>query len=474
MGCATSSGGGGSASDFGAAQLAELEAIHTELIKKLNENGTVNAKQSGVWTTGRTWDLNFATDQVDISGSSVSVSNFPASVEISNDVGNPIPVSGPLTDTQLRAVAVPVSGPLTDSQLRASAVPVSGPLTDAQLRATAVPVSGTVAATQSGTWTTARSWDLNFSTDQVDASGSSVSVSNFPSTVDVSDRVGRLLGHVTVDNASIAVTGPLTDTQLRAATVHVTVDNSSVAVTGPLTDTQLRATPVPVSGSFTGSGTFDENLKQVNGTTQTGRDWSVDFSKLDVALSTRLKPADTLAAVTTVAAVTAITNALPAGSNTIGKVDQGTGGASAWKVDGSAVTQPVSGPLTDTQLRASAVPVSGPLTDTQLRATPVPVSGTVTATPASAVGTLANGVETAIAATAVQVLAANASRKAAIVQNTGLGLIRVGIAAVAATTGVRLGPGDIAIFKNPFVHTGAIFAIRDGATSSLALGQEIN
>lgn len=48
-------------------------------------------------------------------------------------------------------------------------------------------------------------------------------------------------------------------------------------------------------------------------------------------------------------------------------------------------TVPVSGPLTDTQLRATPVPVSGtvtasgPLTDTQLRATPVPVSGTVTA-----------------------------------------------------------------------------------------------
>jgi hypothetical protein len=36
---------------------------------------------------------------------------------------------------------VPVSGPLTDAQLRATAVAVSGPLTDAQLRATAVPVS---------------------------------------------------------------------------------------------------------------------------------------------------------------------------------------------------------------------------------------------------------------------------------------------------------------------------------------------
>lgn len=36
------------------------------------------------------------------------------------------------------------------------------------------------------------------------------------------------------------------------------------------------------------------------------------------------------------------TNAIPAGTAVIGKVDQGTGGVSAWKVDGSAVTQPVS------------------------------------------------------------------------------------------------------------------------------------
>ena len=43
--------------------------------------------------------------------------------------------------------AVPVSGPLTDTQLRATAVPVSGPLTDTQLRATAVPVSLATAPT---------------------------------------------------------------------------------------------------------------------------------------------------------------------------------------------------------------------------------------------------------------------------------------------------------------------------------------
>jgi hypothetical protein len=38
---------------------------------------------------------------------------------------NPVPVSGPLTDAELRATAVPVSGPLTDAELRATALPVS-------------------------------------------------------------------------------------------------------------------------------------------------------------------------------------------------------------------------------------------------------------------------------------------------------------------------------------------------------------
>lgn len=81
--------------------------------------------------------------------------------------------------------------------------------------------------------------------------------------------------------------------------------------------------------------------------------------------------------------------------------------STAVKVDGSAVTQPVSGtvtatgPLTDTQLRASAVPVSGTvatggLTDTQLRATAVPVSGPLTdtqlrATPVPISGTVSGG-----------------------------------------------------------------------------------
>jgi hypothetical protein len=58
-----------------------------------------------------------------------------------NGSGVTQPVSGPLTDTELRATDISVTGPLTNAQLRLTAVPVSGPLTDSQLRASVVPVS---------------------------------------------------------------------------------------------------------------------------------------------------------------------------------------------------------------------------------------------------------------------------------------------------------------------------------------------
>lgn len=54
--------------------------------------------------------------QIDIGG---------ASGESLLSAANPMPVSGPLTDAQLRATALPISGALTDAQLRATPVPVS-------------------------------------------------------------------------------------------------------------------------------------------------------------------------------------------------------------------------------------------------------------------------------------------------------------------------------------------------------------
>ena len=183
-----------------------------------------------------------------------------------------------LTDAQLRASAVPVSlasttvtgtvtvtGALTDTQIRASALPVSlasttitgtvavtGALTDTQLRATAVPVSGTVTANAgSGTFAisaaslplptgaataakqpalgTAGTASADVITVQGIASGTALPVSGafFQATQPVSIA------------ATVAVSGPLTDAQLRASVVPVSL--TSTTITGTVATTQSGA-----------------------------------------------------------------------------------------------------------------------------------------------------------------------------------------------------------------------------------------
>jgi len=144
---------------------------------------------------------------------------------------------------------------------------------------------------------------------------------------------------------------------------HVIVDSSAaIAVTGPATDTTMRASPLPVSGTVVVidsvdlnvhvqnfpatqpvSGTFFQATQPVSLATDTPDVTDraarlvgvVSAANLDVALSTRLKPADTLAGVTTVAAVTAITNALPVGANKLGTMDIATAAATAKGTQGA-------------------------------------------------------------------------------------------------------------------------------------------
>lgn len=88
------------------------------------------------------------------------------------------------------------------------------------------------------------------------------------------------------------------------------------------------------------------------------------------------------------------------------------------------------------------------------------------------VGTLANGAETAVSSVAVSVLGANTARKKLILQNTGANAVRIGIAAVTATTGMRLAAGAAIVLDMPHCPTNAIFAIRESADSTV-LAQEV-
>jgi hypothetical protein len=127
----------------------------------------------------------------------------------------------------------------------------------------------------------------------------------------------------------------------------------------------------------------------------------------------------------------------------------------------------LSQPLTDTQLRATAVPVSGtvtantglsqPLTDTQLRATAVPVSGSVTAL--SSTGTITTRSSTiTTGGTSQQVAASNTSRKYFVIQNISDTAMYLGVGYTpTTTTGLLLSAnGGGMIFETSFIPTQAI------------------
>jgi hypothetical protein len=245
-------------------------------------------------------DLQFAQDKVDISGSTVNLS--PATISAISPVAGASTLAEQQTqstslaaialdttaidaelqtlnsniDVQLSTVATEVTASSIDSKLTATNVSLasidnkltsplavtSNALTDTQLRATAVATtlaSTTISnfpATQavSGTVTVAQATGTNLHT-VIDSGSVTATISGTP--------------NVNVTNASIPVTGTFFQ-----ATQPVSIA-SSVAVTGPLTDTQLRAAVVPVSLASTTisnfpatqavSGTVTANLGTIAG-----------------------------------------------------------------------------------------------------------------------------------------------------------------------------------------------------------------
>lgn len=151
--------------------------------------------------------------------------------------------------------------------------------------------------------------------------------------------------------------------------------------------------PVSIAGTVAVSGTFFQATQPVSGTffqaTQpisaaslplpsgaatsalqtTG---NTSLANLDVALSTRLKPADTLTAVTTVGTITNPVAATQSGTWTVQPGN--TANTTAWKVDGSAVTQPISATNLDVALSTRLKPA-----DTLAAVTTVTTVSTVTA-----------------------------------------------------------------------------------------------
>jgi hypothetical protein len=218
------------------------------------------------------------------------------------------------------AVIQPVSGTVAVS----GSVAVTGPLTDAQLRAAdvkitldgeVVPVTGTFFQATQPISAAALPLPTGASTEATQLLQATAAKQDTGNT-----SLASIDGKLT---APLSVTGPLTDTQLRATPVPVsgtvsvtepvTVDavdldirnlvfatdkvdvsgSSSVGVTGPLTDAQLRASAVPISAVTlplpTGAATEVTQLLQATAAKQDTGNTSLAsiLTQLDVALSTR-------------------------------------------------------------------------------------------------------------------------------------------------------------------------------------------
>ncbi|MEK9697444.1 MAG: hypothetical protein VW270_16895 [Candidatus Poseidoniales archaeon] len=257
------------------------------------------------------------------------------------DGGNTITVDGtvtantgltqPLTDTQLRASDVKItldgeSVPVTNTGTFAVQVDGSA-LTSLQLIDDAIytagsgtPSKGTLALGSDGTNPRAIAVDTsgNLQVDIVSGGSSGTQYTEGDTDASITGTAALVEGAA---NALAVLTQPLTDTQLRASDVKITLDGESVPVTG----TFWQATQ-PVSGTLavTQSGTWDEV-----GINDSGNSITVDYATTGSGTATgalRVElPTNGTGVIATVGAVTAITNALPAGSNAIGKLAANSG-----------------------------------------------------------------------------------------------------------------------------------------------------
>lgn len=154
------------------------------------------------------------------------------------------------------------------SESGVAANPLQCSLANTAANATPVTVNGTVTAnagsgtfTVGGTVTANAGTNLNTSALALDAT------------------VGRVQASTTSGQTGPLVQGAVTT----SAPSYTNAQTDPLSLTtGGLLRVDGSGVTQPVSGTVTStpSGTQDVNVKQVNGTTQTGRDWSPDFAKL--------------------------------------------------------------------------------------------------------------------------------------------------------------------------------------------------
>jgi len=262
-------------------------------------------------------DLAFAQDKVDVSGSSVSVSNFPTTqnvaitssveLEIKNDISNPIPVTGTFTTTPsgTQDVNIVSSVELEISNSVNNPIPVSGTVTldsgtlSALENITVQNGAGSAAVNvqDGGNSITVDAInldirDLTFATDKVDVSGSTITTTpsgtqdvNIISSV-ILDTTGSVVALDSTTLAALETTstanGALETTQQSVLSELQTIDTSLDAIEIDAEDIKLQT--IDINSELDAQTVLLTNIDQSTNDIETAVE-SIN-TKIDVNLST--------------------------------------------------------------------------------------------------------------------------------------------------------------------------------------------
>jgi len=315
---------------------------------------------------------------------------------------------------------------------------VDGPLTNSELRASVVPVS------VSGVSTAANQATANSSLSSIDGKLPALSSGRVPVDIGGSGSITITSGTVTVSNEVEVKNDSSNPLPISGAVSSSIADGSGNALTSSARGSQRALSVQVVDGSGNqittfGSGTVDSNTRDGSGNAITSTVFG-SARRLDVNLSSAGTVGSTAPTSANLYGGSDGTNLRAVSVDSSGRVNANING-----------TVPVSGTIT------ANTGLSQPLTDTQLRATAVPVSGSVTAL--SSTGTITTRSSTiTTGGTSQQVAASNSSRKYFVIQNISDTAMYLGVGYTpTTTTGLLLSAnGGGMIFETSFIPTQAI------------------
>jgi hypothetical protein len=261
--------------------------------------GATSSKQD----TGNTSLASIDTKTPALSSGRVPVDGSGVTQPISGSVtvSGTVTASGPLTDTQLRATAVPVSasalplpsGAATDRAT--AAAPASVRLSDGTAFIATLPVSAASLPLPTNAATSALQTTGNTSLSSIDTKTPALSSGRVP--VDGSG-VTQPVSIATMPSTPVTgtfwqatqpVSGPLTDTQLRASNVNTTL----AAVTYPVSSNNSSSAQLAAGASFTGTIETIQNQQAAQISVVCDQAYTVQVQQFMDAGGTKALPVDT-------------------------------------------------------------------------------------------------------------------------------------------------------------------------------------